>query len=420
MDDSEKMTLQNARSAAFLILAMCLAEILNMIGVFAFPALLPEFVALWDLTNTQAGWISGIYFAGYTVSVPVLAGLTDRMDPRRIYLGATFLGIAGALGFALLANGFWTALAFRILAGFGLAGTFVPGLKALVDRLGEGVRPRAISFYTATFSLGTALSFWVTGFLSAHLGWRLAFGFAAATGALALVLAAWTLRPRTPKQEQPDQGHFLDFRPVLHNRQAMGYIMAYTCHTWELFAARSWVVAYLTFALTTQPEGWAQYPAPSSVAALTAIVAMWASVGGAELATRYGRLRVLRCIMWGSALYACILGLLSPLPYLLLVVICTGYFIFVQGDSATLHTAVIQSAPAHQLGLTMAFQSLIGFAGAFVGPLVVGLVLDLSGGGASYWSWWAAFCSMGLVVALGPLFVQFLGIHNHLHPGRRE
>jgi len=412
--DSRKMEDHNTRSAAFLISAMCLAEILNMIGIFAFPALLPEFISLWDLTNTQAGWISGIYFAGYTVSVPVLTGLTDRMDPRRIYLGSTVLGIAGALGFALLANGFWTALVFRVLAGFGLAGTFVPGLKALIDRLGEGVRPRAISFYTATFSLGTALSFWVTGLLSDHLGWRLAFGFAAGTGALAFVLAAWTLRPRSPGQKQPDQGHFLDFRPVLHNRQAMGYILAYTCHTWELFAARSWVVAYLTFALITQPEGWANVLPPSSVAALTALVAMWASVGGAELATKYGRLRVLRCIMWGSAIYASILGLLSSLPYLLLVFICIGYFVFVQGDSASLHTAVIQSAPAHQLGLTMAFQSLIGFAGAFVGPLVVGLVLDMTGGGTSNWSWWAAFCSMGLVVALGPMFIQFFGRQNNV------
>ncbi|MBS3780652.1 MAG: MFS transporter [Desulfovermiculus sp.] len=170
-----------------------------------------------------------------------------------------------------------------------------------------------LSFYTATFSLGTALSFWVTGLLSAQFGWRLAFGFAAGTGALAFVLAAWTLRPRSPDQKQPHQGHFLDFRPVLHNRQAMGYILAYTCHTWELFAARSWVVAYLTFALTTLSEGWANVLPPSSVAALTALVAMWASVGGAELATKYGRLRVLRCIMWGSAIYACILGLLSSL-----------------------------------------------------------------------------------------------------------
>ncbi len=412
--DSGKMEHHTTRSAAFLVSAMCLAEILNMIGIFAFPALLPEFISLWDLTNTQAGWISGIYFAGYTVSVPVLTGLTDRMDPRRIYMGSTVLGMAGALGFALLANGFWTALVFRVLAGFGLAGTFVPGLKALIDRLGEGVQPRAISFYTATFSLGTALSFWVTGLLSAHFGWRLAFGFAAGTGGLAFVLAAWTLRPRWPDQKQPDQGHFLDFRPVLHNRQAMGYILAYTCHTWELFAARSWVVAYLTFALTTQSESWANVLPPSSVAALTALVAMWASVGGAELATKYGRLRVLRCIMWGSAIYACILGLLTSLPYLLVAFVCMGYFVFVQGDSATLHTAVIQSAPAHQRGLTMAFQSLTGFAGAFVGPLVVGLVLDLTGGGTSNWSWWAAFCSMGLVVALGPLFVQFFDRRNNV------
>ncbi len=82
-----------------------------------------------QLLNFYSGFRLEHVFAGYTVSVPVLAGLTDRMDPRRIYLGSTVLGIAGALGFALLANGFWTALVFRVLAGFGLAGTF-PGFQA--------------------------------------------------------------------------------------------------------------------------------------------------------------------------------------------------------------------------------------------------------------------------------------------------
>lgn len=74
----------NTRSAAFLVSAMCLAEILNMIGIFAFPALLPEFITLWDLTNTQAGWISGIYFAGYTVSVPVLGGGLFDVRPQHL------------------------------------------------------------------------------------------------------------------------------------------------------------------------------------------------------------------------------------------------------------------------------------------------------------------------------------------------
>jgi MFS family permease len=379
-----------------------------MVGIFAFPALLPEFISLWELTNTQAGWISGIYFAGYTVSVPVLAGLTDRMDPRRIYLGSTFLGILGALGFALLTSGFWTALVFRVLAGFGLAGTFVPGLKALVDRLEDSLQPRAIALYTATFSLGTALSFVATGQLFSHFGWRIAFGCAAGTGALAFVLTAWVLQPGSLVSEHRRHGHVLDFRPVLSNKLAMGYILAYACHTWELFAARSWLVAYLSFSLSLGPQVPGRLLSPSSVAALASVIAMWASVGGAELANKYGRERVLRCIMWGSALYACILGVLPSLPYLFLVLLCIGYFLFLQGDSAALHTAVIQSAPDHERGLTMAFQSLVGFAGAFIGPLAVGMVLDMTGGGKSILSWGAAFCCMGFVVALGPVCIHHL------------
>ncbi len=50
-----------------LVTTMCTAQVLSMLGVFAFPALLPHFLDLWDLSNSQAGWISGIYFAGYTI-----------------------------------------------------------------------------------------------------------------------------------------------------------------------------------------------------------------------------------------------------------------------------------------------------------------------------------------------------------------
>jgi MFS family permease len=34
---------------------------------------------------TQAGWISSAFFAGYVAAVPLLVGLTDRFDARRIY-----------------------------------------------------------------------------------------------------------------------------------------------------------------------------------------------------------------------------------------------------------------------------------------------------------------------------------------------
>ena len=73
-------------SGRHLIAVMCLAEILGMASFAMFPALMPGFIQEWSLSNTEAGWITGLYFIGYTVAVPVLVSLTDRIDPRRVYL----------------------------------------------------------------------------------------------------------------------------------------------------------------------------------------------------------------------------------------------------------------------------------------------------------------------------------------------
>jgi MFS family permease len=395
--------------AARLIVAMCVAEVLGMMGIFAFPALLPRFVAEWTLSNTQAGWINGIYFAGYTAAVPVLVSLTDRMDGRRIYLAGAAAGALSMIGFALVAKGFWTALLFRALAGLALAGTFIPGLKALVDRLEATAQARAVSFYTATFSVGTSLSFFATGALATKFGWRWAFALGAAGAVLALLVAAAALRPRSPRPAVTSNTRLLDFRPVFRNREAMAYILAYATHCWELFAFRSWIVAFLAFNLGLQSHQHATYWAPATVAALVGLVAMWASVGGAELALRFGRRRVLSVIMLSSALFALGMGLSARLPYPAVAVLCVLYSLFVQGDSATLHMGTVQTAEPERRGATMAVQSLLGFASAAVGPLAVGIVLDATGGGRTVHSWAAAFLSMGVVVAVGPLFLALMG-----------
>lgn len=118
-----------------LVAAVCLAEICTMVGVFTFPALLPGFMDAWALTNTQAGWISGVYFAAYALTAPVLVSLTDRVDARRVYMVGALANVVACAGFALLADGFWPALVFRALGGAALAGTYMPGLRVLVDRV---------------------------------------------------------------------------------------------------------------------------------------------------------------------------------------------------------------------------------------------------------------------------------------------
>ncbi len=55
-----------------LIVLMCAAEAFAVLGFSTFPALQPALLAEWAMSNTEAGWINGIYFAAYMAAVPVL------------------------------------------------------------------------------------------------------------------------------------------------------------------------------------------------------------------------------------------------------------------------------------------------------------------------------------------------------------
>jgi len=81
-------------SPARLVACVCVAQVCAQIGAYTWPALLPEFIAGWHLTNREAGWITGIFYAAYTLSVPFLVTLTDRMDPRSVYLSGVAMTIA--------------------------------------------------------------------------------------------------------------------------------------------------------------------------------------------------------------------------------------------------------------------------------------------------------------------------------------
>ena len=129
------------RGATGLIVA---AQVLTQIGAFTLPALLPGYIARWQLSGAEAGWLVGIFFAAYVVAVPVLLAMTDRLPVRRVYLLGAGLTVLSHLGFALLADGFWLGLLLRAVAGIGWAGAYMPGLKAIADPLEGADQSRAV------------------------------------------------------------------------------------------------------------------------------------------------------------------------------------------------------------------------------------------------------------------------------------
>ena len=402
-----------------LIVALCVAEVFSMIGVATFPALLPTFLTEWQLTNTDAGWINGIYFAGYLIAVPVLVSLTDRVPPRRIYYLSLVVSAVSCAGFAFWADGFWTAMIFRTLAGIALAGSYMPGLKLLSDHLKamttNSDHSRAVAFYTSSFGIGTAASYYLAGVVAAEWDWHWAFGLAAVAPLVAIAISATALPSRDPALADAPDTHLLDFRPVLRCRAAMGYVLAYTAHNFELFALRSWIVAYLVFAAATGPqdgflslEVWSA----TAIAAVINLLGMPSSVLGNELSRRFGRHRIITIVMLSSAVMACILGFSADWPFWVVVALAMVYGITVTGDSASITAGVVNAAPEGYRGATMAVHSCIGFMGSFAGPLMFGVMLDLAGpdgiGGKTVASWGWAFAFTGAVVALGPLALALL------------
>jgi MFS family permease len=389
-------------AAWVLVAALCLTEVLGMAGFGAFAALLPDFKAIWGLSNAGAGWIEGAFQAGYLLGVPLLVGLTDRLDARRIYLASMTVSAASAVAFAVFADGMWSACLLRALAGLGLAGTYMPGLRILSDRLSGPAQSRAVAFYTASFSVGASLSVLLAGGIAGWLGWRWAFAAAGVGATAAVAIAAVAVTSGGRRAAPKTAASVLDFRPVLANRRALGYSLAYAAHMWELFGFRAWLVAFLVFAQSRAADGSAGMISATGAAAFILVLALPASLVGNEASLRFGRRRTLAVVMTGSALLAGIVGLSAGLPLAATIAACALYSMTVGADSASLTAGAVAAARAGQQGLTMAFHTLVGFAAATASPLAFGAVLDF-GGDSDPLSWWLGFAVLGLGVALGPL-----------------
>jgi len=217
------------------------------------PALLPDYIARWDLSKTEAGWLIGIFFAAYVVMVPVLLALTDRLPVRRVYMLGTGLTALSHFGFALFADGFWSALLLRLLAGIGWAGTYMPGLKAIADPLEGTAQSRAVSWHAGGVGISGAASFAIAGLVGNWAGASAAFVLGGSTALGAVLIAAMVMPSALPARTTTTQPRrLLDFRPVLRNRAAMGWIVGYAVHTWELSALRAWGVTFLATVCASQ------------------------------------------------------------------------------------------------------------------------------------------------------------------------
>jgi predicted MFS family arabinose efflux permease len=215
---------------AGIVTSICAAEILGLAGFSLVPALLPQFIATWSLSNAEAGWLAGIMSAGYMAGVLPLVALTDRMPARTIYLACSALSALSCFGIAL-SDGLLPALVWRAMGGIALAGMYMPGLRALTDGMAGARRARAAAWYTSSFTLGSSLSF-LLGQAGLLWDWRGAFLVSGALGGIG-VLLAWAALPRMTTETPTERpGAVPNLRRVLGNRHVLVLMVGYAATIW--------------------------------------------------------------------------------------------------------------------------------------------------------------------------------------------
>lgn len=310
-----------------LVMALCGAQLANLLSHVAVPAVMAKhLVPLWHLSATEAGMMASAYTLGYFLAVPILVSLTDRIDARRVLLAGSIVIAVANIAFGLLADGWGSATLLWGLAGIGGAGTYMPGLRALTDRLDGGEPSRAISTYTASFTLAVGLSFLTSQFLADALGWRRAFVIMGLAPLVAMIVAGLigSVTPEGKARLLPD------FRAVLRNKAAMGYILGYGAHCFELYGFRTWIVPFWTAIVAR--HGSTSTLSPLAVSVAVSLIAFPASIFGNEGALRLGRHRLIVGVMSSSALVAFGVAASVTGPASLVLGLLLLYAVTLQGD----------------------------------------------------------------------------------------
>ncbi len=384
-------------------LLLCAALVPGLAGNMTFQALIPELQVALALSATEVGWVSTVNYLAYAAAAPLLVSLTDRVDARLVMAAGLLVSALAGLGSALLLDGFASALLWRGLAGVGIAGTYMPGLKALTDRTAGPGQARLQALFTAVYSVGTALSAWLAGLLLVAAGWRAAFAASGLLPALA-ALALLPLAPHRPVGRGAGGGRGLG--AVLGQRRAMGFALAYGAHCFELFGFRTWLVAFLVFAAVESGAG-VERASVATLATLVLLIGLPASLLGNELAGRLPRAPAVAGLMLASALLGASLGLWVGAGFAAVLAVTFLYGALVMADSAAITVGTVQAATVELRGSTLAVQTFLGSIGAMLAPLLSGMVLDALGA-ESRAGWAAAMATVAAGALLGPVALRAL------------
>ncbi|MEF8776998.1 MAG: MFS transporter [Haloarculaceae archaeon] len=265
------ITLAGTKRRALAVVGV--AELFAMTLWFSGSAVAPELTTAWNLTGTEAAWLTNAVQLGFVVSALGSADLAiaDIVRPRELFATSAFVGAAATAFIAGAVNNPLPAVVRRFVTGVALAGVYPPGMKMMAAWFDRG-RGLAIRVLVGAVTVGSAaphLLRTVGGLGQPRVGPVGSAAIAALGGLLVLLY-----------EEGPHQHDPAAFDPggsgrILRDRGVLLANLGYFGHMFDLYVVWTWLPVYLVASVqagnVANPEPLAaRWPSERSRAAASA------------------------------------------------------------------------------------------------------------------------------------------------------
>jgi ACS family hexuronate transporter-like MFS transporter len=178
------------------VVSMMLVSVISYIDRNTLALLAPTILRDTHMSAEQYGFIVSAFSIAYMLGNPVWGMILDRVGTRRGMLASVTVWTLASVSHAF-AVGFGGFAAARAVLGFGEGATFPGSMRTATQTLPVAQRSRGIALSYSGGSLGAIITPLIVTPLALALGWRAAFWFTGAVGALWLL--HWVALSRRPE-----------------------------------------------------------------------------------------------------------------------------------------------------------------------------------------------------------------------------
>ncbi|NQX35162.1 MFS transporter [Herbiconiux sp. VKM Ac-2851] len=357
-----------------------------MLGFGVVVPVLPVYVRSFGVGYLEVGAVVSAFAVMRLVANPFVGKLIDLLGERVVL--AVGIGIV-ALSSALvgLADNYPAVLLLRGAGGIGSAMFSVAAMTLLLATTEPAVRGRAVGFYQGGFLIGGMAGPAVGGLLSGislHAPFFFYAGTLMVAGAVGLALLKRRTRDPDAVPEPPRP-----FRQVLRDRGYQSALLASLAQGWSAMGVRSALVPVLIVEVLHEK------PAITGIAFAVAAVAQTLALAPAgRFVDTVGRKPAIIGAFAVGALVMVAIPLVSSIWLLIVLLSVYGVAAAFMG---TAPAAAVGDAAGARGGQPVAVFQAVADAGAIVGPLTAGLLVDAFG-------YEAAFASAAILMGAAALF----------------